>query len=239
MSALKSSMNKRINTRPGEARTKYDLDIVFCIDLTESMDKHMNTVRSQMEELYRRLPKRFESMGAEVKSLRCRLVAFRDLVDDGPAAVQTTEFFDMASQAEQFRQAISQLPCAGGKSGFSSGLEALAFAINSKWNKESLKRRQVICLWSDKLCRELSPEISGRFGSMPSDFDRLSEFWNKQREEFGSMSLGIFAPADGSWSRLAESWPAVMLYPGTAGANMEMDALDIFVGHIADPPPVF
>ncbi|MBQ1377732.1 MAG: VWA domain-containing protein [Lachnospiraceae bacterium] len=56
----------------------YNVDIVFCIDCTESMDNILNIVKERALSFYEDVQATMHDKGKEIDRLRVRLVAFRD-----------------------------------------------------------------------------------------------------------------------------------------------------------------
>ena len=67
----------------------------------------------------------------------------------------------------------------GGGDDPEDGLEALAYAIRSKWNTEGLKKRQLIVVWSDAPAHELGFGKSAENypKKMAKDFNELTQWW--------------------------------------------------------------
>ena len=61
----------------------------------------------------------------------------------------TTRFFNLPEEADLLKNLIGQITAMGGGDDPEDGLEALAFAMRSDWDKEGMKKRHVIVVWSD------------------------------------------------------------------------------------------
>ena len=59
---------------------RYNVDIVFCIDCTESMDNVLNIIKERALSFYEDLLDRMRQKQKAVDALRVRVVAFRDYV---------------------------------------------------------------------------------------------------------------------------------------------------------------
>ena len=70
------------------------------------------------------------------RQLRVRVVAFRDLVADGDAAVEESPFFALPDERARFSEFVGGLRAEGGGDAPESGLEAVALAINSPWTSD-------------------------------------------------------------------------------------------------------
>ena len=56
----------------------YNVDLVFCIDCTESMDNILNIVKDRALGLHDDIQKTMQLKGKEIDQLRVRVVGFRD-----------------------------------------------------------------------------------------------------------------------------------------------------------------
>ena len=118
--------------------------------------------------LLRRRAVQPDGKGKNVDELRVRVVAFRDFVADGEAALQESSFFELPGRARQVSAASSTAwsPKGGGDAP-ESGLEAVALAMNSPWTTRGDRRRQVIVVWTDQPAHPLDsavlpPGLAGR-----------------------------------------------------------------------------
>ena len=127
-------------------RLTYGVDIVFCIDATESMDPILDSVKANALNFYRDFYHMMEQKHKKVDRLRVRIVAFRDYRADGRQAMLVTDFFELPNQSAQLDGCIKRIEPKGGGDAPEDGLEALAFAMKSNWNTESRKRRHIIVL---------------------------------------------------------------------------------------------
>ena len=62
---------------------KYNVDIVFCIDVTGSMGGILDTVKANALKFYPDLQKALEEKDKNVENLRIKVVAYRDFYCDG------------------------------------------------------------------------------------------------------------------------------------------------------------
>ena len=82
-------------------RMTYSVDLVFCIDVTMSMDHILDTVKQNALNFYRDFQHLMEVKHKKVESLRVRIVAFRDYYYDRDEAMAVTDFFRLPEQAVQ------------------------------------------------------------------------------------------------------------------------------------------
>ena len=71
----------------------YSVDVVFCIDATESMDPFLDVVKENALNFYQDFMDVMEQKKKKVQQLRVRVVAFRDYMADGREAMLVTDFF--------------------------------------------------------------------------------------------------------------------------------------------------
>ena len=137
-----------------------------------------------------------------------------------------TDFFHLPEQNEEFEKCVRGLQPSGGGDEPEDGLEALAYAIKSKWNTEGVRNRQIIVVWTDASTHELG------FGKadpnypngMAKDFDTLTEWWgDAQNSGFMNQSakrLLLFAPDAKYWSTISDNWDQVIHFPSKAGKGL-------------------
>ena len=65
----------------------YAVDIVFCIDVTGSMSPIIDQVKANALRFYDDVQSNLTAKGKNVDQLRVRVIAFRDFVADGAAAL--------------------------------------------------------------------------------------------------------------------------------------------------------
>ena len=207
----------------------YNVDMVFCIDCTGSMGKLLDTVKENALNFYSDVVNSLENgkKKKKINSLRIRIVAFRDYLADHNKAMLVTDFFHLPEQNEEFEKCVRGLQPSGGGDEPEDGLEALAYAIKSKWNTEGVRNRQIIVVWTDASTHELG------FGKadpnypngMAKDFDTLTEWWgDAQNSGFMNQSakrLLLFAPDAKYWSTISDNWDNVLHFPSEAGNGLK------------------
>ena len=110
-----------------EATFRYDVDLVFCIDATGSMSPLINMVKNNALNFYgdlvRAMEKNSQGMPKRLDSVRIRVIAFRDYMEDAANAMMTTDFFTMPDQAEDFKACVNSIRADGGGDEPEDGLE--------------------------------------------------------------------------------------------------------------------
>lgn len=208
----------------------YTVDMVFCIDATGSMEdvtgakiKIINMVKQNAINFYSDFNNIMAGKGKKVRQLRVRIVAFRDYMADGEYAMMVTDFFQLPQQAAEFEACVNSIHADGGGDIPEDGLEALAYAIKSKWTAEGAKKRQVIVVWTDADTHNLGYGRNSRFypKGMPADLGELSDWWDdpgllKQNEK----RLVLFAPDEGNWKYISDNWNLTWHIPSAAGNGL-------------------
>ncbi len=166
----------------------YAVDIVFCIDVTGSMDPILDAVKANALGFYDDVQTNLTAKGKNVAQLRVRVVAFRDLVADGGAAIEESPFFALPDDRTPFSEFVSGLSAEGGGDAPESGLEAVALAINSPWTRTGDRRRQVIVVWSDQPAHPLDPSTvpADLASRVPADFSALTDAWEDEQGVMGA-----------------------------------------------------
>ena len=104
------------------------------------------------------------------------MIAFRDFVADGAAALEESPFFTLPADRSSFSEFVNGLIAQGGGDAPESGLEAVALAINSPWTTIGDRRRQVIVVWTDQprpQALDASVVPADLASRVPADFSAL------------------------------------------------------------------
>jgi hypothetical protein len=219
---------------PAPRGLNYAVDIVFCVDVTGSMTPILDQVKANALRFYSNVQSNLTAKGKTIDELRVRVVAFRDIVADGDAALQESPFFELPAEAAGFSDFVNGLVAEGGGDAPASGLEALALAMTSPWTTRGDRRRQVIVVWTDQPAHALDasvlpPPLTGR---VPADFSALTDLWEDPQGPLGSSSkrLILFAPDGPGWSDISGVWENVVHHPSKAGGGLS----DVDYGTIID-----
>jgi hypothetical protein len=219
---------------PAPRGLSYAVDIVFCVDVTGSMTPILDQVKANALRFYSDVQSNLTAKGKTIDELRVRVVAFRDIVADGDAALQESPFFELPADETGFSNFVNGLFAEGGGDAPESGLEAVALAMTSPWTTRGDRRRQVIVVWTDQPAHPLdasalSPTFAER---VPADFSTLTDLWEDPQGPLGSSSkrLILFAPDGPGWSDISGVWENVVHNPSQAGAGLS----DIDYGTIID-----
>jgi hypothetical protein len=209
---------------PAPRGLSYAVDIVFCIDVTGSMTPILDAVKANALRFYDDVQYNLTAKGKNVDELRVRVVAFRDFVADGEAALQESPFFRLPAEQAGFSDFVNGLLAQGGGDAPESGLEAVALAVNSPWTNRGDRRRQVVVVWTDQPAHPLDPTtVPGELrGRVPADFSALTDLWEDAQGPLGASSkrLILFAPDGPGWSDISGVWENVVHHPSQAGGGL-------------------
>ena len=205
----------------------YTVDMVFCIDATGSMEdmtgsqqKIINVVKNNALNFYDDLRKKLEEKRIPLAQLRVRVIYFRDYIADGPDAMKGTDFFLLPDQMEEFQKCVNGIHADGGGDIPEDGLEALAYAMKSKWTTHGTKKRQVIVVWTDAGTHILGHGKSSPYypKGMPANLAELEEWWEAM--DYSAKRLVIFSPEENYWNYIYENFDNTYHLKTTANAGM-------------------
>lgn len=211
----------------------YTVDIVFCIDSTESMAALIGVVKENALKFYDDLITELNRKNKHVNSVRIKVISFRDYLADGEDAMLVTDFFQLPEQIEEFSNTVRGIDHFGGGDIPEDGLEALAYAIRSDWSKAGGKKRQVIVVWSDAPTHPLGFGIESRYypKGMARNFAELTEWWTNPQGGYVTKQakrLVLYTPDGEGWSDVIRNWDNVVHFPSQAGQGlMEVDYSEI------------
>lgn len=206
---------------------KYNVDMVFCIDCTGSMGSIIDIVKNNALNFYRDVTDVMEKKHKHISQLRVRVIAFRDYLADGEGAMRVTDFFKLPQEADEFEKCVRSLTAEGGGDEPEDGLEALAYAIKSKWDEDGTKKRQVIVVWSDAPTHHIGyGKDSGYYPKgMPEDIKELSSWWSGVQNcsfiDNNAKRLLLFVPEAPDWNVISQNWDNVLHFPSEAGNGLK------------------
>lgn len=208
-------------------RMTYNVDLVFCIDATGSMDNVLDMVKSNALHFYEDVSASMQAKQKVINRLRIRLVVYRDYLADGDDAMLTTDFFTLPDDRDPFQQCVNSIRAFGGGDEPEDGMEALAFAIRSPWDTEGVKRRQVIVVWTDASTHEIG---FGRRApnyppEMAASFAELTDWWGDCQNggyiDQSAKRLLLFAPDAEYWNSIMNNWDNTLHFPSIAGKGLQ------------------
>lgn len=204
----------------------YNVDMVFCIDATASMDNVINIVKHNAINLYQDIMRAMDEKHKVISKMRIKIIAFRDYLADEEKAMLCTRFFTLPDEAEDLKRSVNSITAIGGGDDPEDGLEALAYAIRSDWDKEGMKRRQIIVVWSDAATHPLGFGASSPHypPQMVKSFGELTSWWGSRQSpgfmDYSAKRLILFAPDEEGWSVISNNWDNVIHFPSEAGLGL-------------------
>ena len=197
------------------------VDVVCCVDVSESMREHLDRIREEIKAFPARIMRLHEDRSIDRVALRMRLITFTDYLTGGQNPIQLSDFWELPDRQEEFFRAVDAgLKPRGGFGGLCCGYEALAFAMRSPWTAERyVYGRHIIMLWS-----YIAPRAPGlRHPNYPAEmvqsYEELTEWWEQMRR--GYKTLALYVPEVEGWSRITRNWERMLMFPSNAGAEMD------------------
>lgn len=196
---------------------EYGVDMVFCIDATASMRPFLDLVKENALHFYDDLTQYMNQKGKYIRQLRIRIIAFRDyLADADPMLV--TPFFSLPEQAKDFSAVLHSIQPIGGGDPPEDGLEALGYAMKSKWDNSFQLSRHVIVVWTDDATHPLGYGKKAKTypKKMAKNFQELSDWWGYGEYDAGTVMdqrakrLVLFTPNLESWNTIRDNWNQVV-----------------------------
>jgi hypothetical protein len=204
---------------------KYTVDIVFCIDATGSMGHLIDEVKSGTLKFHEDLTKLMNEKDKQIDTLRVKVISYRDFYSDGDDAFKESDFFTLPDQKDELSAFVSVIRADGGGDEPENGLEALAVAFQSKWNKEGDRRRQIVVISTDASAHPLEKNESSKPSNypenMPKNLDEFSDFWEGQSYlSNSSKRLLIYAPDAYPWTEIGNHFSNTIHFPSKAGNGL-------------------
>lgn len=205
----------------GDMMIDTNVDIVFVIDATESMQPLIDKVKSLTLSFREELEKGLEKNKRKIKNLRIKVIIFRDYYVDDRYAMEESRFYILPEENRDFHNYVSNIRAGGGGDEPESGLEALALALRSDFVKEGSRKRHVIVLFTDASAHEFEQQKDGVPSNYPTKMYRnlgdLYQTWGTGQDALG-VSLDLPAQMSRDAKRMVLFAPS--LYPWN---EMELD----------------
>lgn len=219
-----------------------NVDIVFAIDATESMQPLIDKVKSLTLSFREELEKGLEENMRIIKNLRIKVIVFRDYYVDDKFALEESRFFILPEEKQDFYNFVSNIWAGGGGDEPESGLEALSLAMQSDFVQDGDKKRHVIVLFTDASAHPLEQQKDGVPSNYPTNMFKnisdLYESWGTEQESLGSRGrfvstlsrsakrLVLFAPNVYPWSEMQyelENTIRKDMDKGNGGRDLDLD----------------
>lgn len=219
-----------------------NVDIVFVIDATESMQPLIDKVKSLTLSFREELEKGLEKNKRRINNLRSKVIVFRDYYVDDKYAMEESRFFILPEEKQDFHNFVSKIRAGGGGDEPESGLEALALALRSDFVKEGQKKRHIIVLFTDASAHEFEQQKDGVPNNYPTKMYRnlgdLYQTWGTGQDALGVESgfwaqmtkdakrLVLFAPSLYPWNEMELDLENVIrkdMDKGNGGRDLDLD----------------
>jgi myo-inositol catabolism protein IolC len=194
-------------------------------------------VKSSALKFYDNLESVMAKKEKTIDQLRAKVIIFRDYWADSPSmSMQTSEFLNLKTQSSDFASFISGITATGGGDEPENGLEALALALTSGWEKSQgfAKQRYVIVVYTDASAHSLekSSKPSHYPQDIPKTFDELTDLWSDISTP--AKRLLLFAPDASPWTVMASSWENTIHFASKAGEGLKELEMDEILNAIAN-----
>lgn len=225
----------------GNQGFSYSVDLVFCIDATASMTPLLTEVKANALRFNDALAEQMAADNLRVDQLRVKVVAFRDFLDDPTDALVQSDFFALPQDREAFDAFVAKLEPVGGGDAPESGLEALAVAMTSDWERGFDKRRHVIVMFTDTSAHPIETAAAAGLPNyptgVPTSFSELSDYWNGEGQAKSmdprAKRLVLFAPEADPWSEISADWNEVIHLTAKAGEGMREEEFSAIIATIS------
>jgi len=221
-------------------------DIVYCIDLTASMqpiiEKVKDTARSLHKDLQNVMMNNYQRV---IRQLRIKVIGFRDAYVDGRLSFEVSRFFSLPEETSEFQRFVDGLSAKGGGDIPENSLEALAMAMQSDWCKtidSTVRKRHIIVLFTDASAHPLEKAADGIDenypSNMPESYSTIADWWCGQGSLASGTSvnmdqiakrLALFVPEDSyPWKNIEEDFDSCItnyIQPANGGRDITTDNL--------------
>ena len=209
-----------------DSKWDYNVDIVICIDLTNSMRDYIEEVKDKTLGFHEQYLEAMEQADISVARLRVKVIGFRDFGFGSEPIVDSSKFFELPDESEEFERFVRALQVDTGGDIPESGLEAIALAMKSDWLNVKKRQRHIMLMFTDAPAHPLG------FGSdsvhypegMPADLAELARWWVEgvPNGSYNPRSgrLVVFAPEVYPWNEMSK-WYSSLLVPPKAGAFID------------------
>lgn len=152
-------------------------DVIFCIDGTGSMLRFIEKIMPDIKSLCQQMVEGLTRFNKDTK-VNLKVITFRDYQFDSNAMVQSQWFDLTAGQDDDLLNYIGSIDPYGGGDEPENGLEALFYAMTSKWNAVGNSGKQIIVLLTDAHAKPLGEgKDEPDYPKYMVDYDGLLDTW--------------------------------------------------------------
>lgn len=226
---------------------KTDVDLVVCIDVTESMKPIIDTVKGMTLSLYDDVVAELAKKKRKVRDFRVKVIAFRDYYCDGEYAMAESQFYKLPEETSAFSEFVLGLNADGGGDVPENALEAIALAMKSDWVhavSANEKARNIIVVFTDADAHPLEKAQDGVTKYYPVDMltslSDLKDAWEGQKKlaatsvadmyrmDPAAKRLIIYSPQDSyPWNEMStlKGVKMVSIEPAKGGKELDRETL--------------
>ena len=211
----------------------FNVDIVICIDVTNSMRPLINKFKEAALTLPATFLAAMDDVGKHVDSVRFKVIAFGDyMYSENPMA--ESEFFT-ADQASEFEAYVNNLVPTSSGDIPENALEALALAFKSDWCKGGSRRRHVTILFTDAPALPLGEraDCANYPTGMPASLAELMDWYSVPSHTDGlkleqkAKRLILCAPYEEPWDDLSDMETVIYTPINSADSDSEIDISNV------------
>lgn len=216
-----------------DAQITRNVDIVFCIDGTGSMNPIMDNVKKRARDFNADLRGAIEELGADVGAVRVKLIVFRDYgVDEVPMDI--SNWFELPMDEDLFSDRLDGIKPSGGGDLPENGLEAIYYAIKSDFVTGPMDRQIVVMITDADALPMDARRTSAKYPADMGNLADLSAIWMGMVQDPSiklqqhNKRLVIFAPAGTQYAELTGLLEGCMFRPVEPGKGLaDIDFSDI------------
>lgn len=205
----------------GDRDYRCNLDMVFCIDKSNSMKTKLDDVKEMTFRFIKDVVERFEEMGlTPIKQIRVKIITFGNYKCD-ENSISESDFYVLPNEMETLRSFMENITVSENDTNTrSNALEAFALAMNTEWaewNGFERRHRHAIFIFTDKEAEELGTcnDCPGYPKNMPKTLEELEQWWaapslRRLSLEHIAARLVVVAPCVYPWKDMEQMdhyWP--------------------------------
>lgn len=219
-------------------QSKRNIDIVFCIDGTGSMEPCIESVKNNARRFYSDFARSMTELGSKIDMMRVKLIIFRDYKCDGKDSMVESQFFELPADEQEFSAYLSTIEASGGCNEDANGLEALYYAMMSDFTTGA-KDRQVIVLFADTTAIPLRKRANCHgYPRKMVDEDGLIETWQCSQSHPSNLRernkrLVMFAPKGSCYSDMTQKYNRSVFHPVEIHRGLDDISFDSIIKIIA------
>ena len=205
--------------------SKYNIDIVMCIDTTGDMVPFVNNFKEKAHTINERFREEFDELGAEIGDLRVKVIAFKDCTYDADPICES-KFFTLNDKDEQeeFNCFVEKIEASYGGDPRESSLDALLLAMKTDWTTENARRkRHIIILVTDAEPKPLIEKFNEDLGESVAV---IRDEWEKMDRR--AKRLVLFAPDTDPWIDMSMWGGGIIHFPIEqygGGCDIDLDEM--------------